>query len=214
MPKPKVIVFDLDGVILDSNKITATLFKTSFPTATEELYKQALCGNYFEAKERLGISELIETQEEKEARLAKYALEKLECAFFDGIPELVKELHGKQYSLAINTSSRENNCLPSLQKINIDKFFDFIGTKEVSKSKVEKFKMIIEKYQVEPKDIIFVTDTLGDLREAQISRIPTIAVTWGIHDRSYFTSEPHDNLIAIVDTVAELREKILEGVKI
>ncbi len=53
-----------------------------------------------------------------------------------------------------------------------------------------------------------MTDTLGDVREADIAGIPTIAVTYGAHNRSYFEREKHENLIAIVDTVKELEKTI------
>ena len=53
-------------------------------------------------------------------------------------------------------------------------------------------------------DMLFVTDTLGDIREADIAGIPTVAVTWGAHDESYFNREPHENLLKIVSSVSEL----------
>ena len=73
---------------------------------------------------------------------------------------------------------------------------------------VDKFNLIAEKYGVENKDMIFITDTLGDIREAEIAGVPTIAVTWGAHDISYFTREQHTNLVKIVDTPEELESWI------
>ena len=210
MSRPKVIVFDFDGVIMDSNEISRLEFYKVFQSASDSAYKEVLCGNYHDEIEKLAIPKLIETDSEREIRIAEYEKNKIDCVFFDGIPELVKELHKKQYKLALNTSTKENTCLPSLQKIDIDKLFDFIGTKEVSKSKVEKFNIMKEKYGVTGEEMMFITDTVGDIREAKEAGVPTIAVTWGIHDREYFTMEKHDNLVAIVDSVEELREKILE----
>jgi phosphoglycolate phosphatase-like HAD superfamily hydrolase len=70
--------------------------------------------------------------------------------------------------------------------------------------------MIKEKYGVDSGDMIFITDTLGDIREADHEGVPTIAVTWGIHDHEYFNREPHDNLIAIVDSVSDLKDKLID----
>ncbi len=76
--------------------------------------------------------------------------------------------------------------------------FDLVASAEISRNKVEKFNMIEEKYQIKKEDMLFVTDTLGDIREADRAKIPTVAVLWGSHDESYVTREPHENLKGIV----------------
>ena len=56
--------------------------------------------------------------------------------------------------------------------------------------------------------MLFITDALGDLKDADIAGVPTIAVTWGVHNKSFFEKEKHINLIGIVDTVEELSNLI------
>ena len=68
--------------------------------------------------------------------------------------------------------------------------------------------MIKEKYNITRDDVLFVTDALGDIRDADTSDVPTIAVTWGVHDKTFFEREYHSNLIKIVDTVEELSDFI------
>lgn len=209
MPKPKIIIFDLDGVLVDSNKLTAEDFYNVHPTAPGDLYKETLCGNFIEEAAKLTDFKKPETPEEQEMRLETYIKNKKDCAIFEGIPELLHELHCAGFTLCLNTSAGPRTCLPSLEHHGLINFFDFLGTKEISTKKTEKFKMICEKYGAKADEMIFITDTLGDIREADHSGVPTIAVTWGIHDREYFNRELHDNLIDIVDSVAELREKIM-----
>lgn len=57
--------------------------------------------------------------------------------------------------------------------------------------------------------MIFITDTLGDIRDADLANVPTVAVTWGAHNRSFFNREPHKNLVKIVDDVEELQRYLL-----
>ena len=109
----------------------------------------------------------------------------------------------------LNTNAYTRNTLPILEYSKTNHLFDFIATAELSKSKIEKFKLIEDRYNENKKDVLFITDSLGDIKEADTAGVPTIAVTWGVHDRLFFESESHSNLIGIVDTVKELEDFIM-----
>ncbi len=83
-----------------------------------------------------------------------------------------------------------------------------IATAELSKSKVEKFALITEKYNVNASDTLFITDALGDVKEAEMAGVPTVAVTWGVHDHTFFNRKKHSNLIGVVNTVKELQNSL------
>ncbi len=206
----KIVIFDMDGVLFDSILIAETYVQTVYPGLTPQMQKELLVGNFFEElqKYRSTLPPKTETPEEKEIRQAAYAQAKLGVSMYDGVRDFLGRLHTKGYTLVLNTSALERNCVPLLEKEGIKEMFDFIATGEVSKSKVEKFRMIEDKFKVSAPELIFVTDTLGDIREADIANVPTIAVTWGAHDHSFFNREPHQNLKKIVDTVFELEEYI------
>ncbi len=65
--------------------------------------------------------------------------------------------------------------------------------------------MVFKKYGVKSTECIFVTDTLGDLREAKKMGINSFAVTYGFHKESVlqkgnpdcFIRKPEDILIEI-----------------
>ncbi len=208
--KQKILIFDLDGVIVDTEEMASEYLLGKYPTVTKEMMSEVLAGNFHEgmAKIKLLHPHAPMTEEEIIARKMAYSEKKLTAVLFNGILELVKRLHEKGYTLVVNTSALERNCTPLLKKLQIYNFFDYIATAEMSKNKTVKFKMIEEKYNASNENTIFITDTLGDVREAKAAGVPTIAVTWGAHDRSFFTREANDNLIAIVDSIEEL-EKIL-----
>lgn len=203
--KRKIIIFDLDGVLFDSVAIATESLSYQYPGLTEEMQKELLTGNFHEELLKISLPKREETEEEKLARQIKYAKNKSEVPMYESMKEFLFNLHTEGYILALNTSALDRNCLPLLERAEITTFFDFLGTAEVSKSKIEKFNMVRQKYDANVEDILFITDTLGDIREADIADIPTVAVTWGAHDRSYFNREPHKNLIGIADSVMELR---------
>lgn len=210
MKRPKVVVFDFDGVIVDSNNFGIDQFKKVYPTVTFDDYKELLCGNFRDRVDALMLKKIPETEEETKSRRMQAAIDKLNlCPMFPGMIEFIEEIYNMGYKIAMNTSAADINCVPLLEKCGIYNFFDYMGTVEIDRSKVKKFNLIKEKYGVSGEEMIFVTDTLGDILEAKEAGVPTIAVMWGIHDRQYFLREPHENLLAIVDSVEELREKIL-----
>lgn len=206
--KNKIIIFDLDGVLFDTVAPAIKHMKLIFPDMTLEAHKELLIGNFHEEVSKVTLPRSQETEEETNARKLWYAQAKAESLMYEGTRELLIDLKNHGYTLGLNTSASDNNCLPLLKGTNITELFDFLGTAEISKSKVEKFKMVQEKYGMEKDDMLFITDTLGDIRESDIAGIPTVAVTWGAHDKSYFGREEHKNLVKIVDTTEELKNFI------
>ena len=209
--KRGLIIFDMDGVLFDSTKLVRDFFLSKYPTMTGEIMDEILVGNFHDELEKFKSTNkhIEETPEERTARSEKYSKDKSSTSLYSGIKELLHKLHTDGYILTINTSAFERNCIPLLKSSGIESFFDFVATAEISKNKIEKFMLIKEKYSASQNETIFITDTLGDIREADVAQIPTIAVTWGAHDRTYFTREVHDNLIGICDSVDDLERQIL-----
>jgi len=204
----KIIIFDMDGVLFDSMKIAQKYFIERHPGVTEEMYREVYTGNYHEESAKYLPLKLSEVEEKKLQDQTTYVEVKSKALMFIGMKELLEDLHQNGFIIVLNTSAFLKTTMPLLEKENIINLFDFIATAEISKSKVEKFNLIAEKYNTDKSDILFVTDSLGDVREADRAEIPTVAVTWGIHDRSYFNPEINNNLIGIVDSVEELKNII------
>lgn len=205
----KIIIFDFDGVIIDSGQLAAQKTMDEHPGLTHEMQKEMLAGNFHEELEKIAHLKKEMSDEEKQISKDNYTKAKSELQMYPGIVDLLHRLHGLGYILVINTSAYSRNLLPSLEKAKITHLFNFLATVETSKSKVEKFKIIEEKYHQKKEDMLFITDTLGDVREADEAGVPTVATTWGAHDESYFNREPHDNLIKILHTVKDLESFIL-----
>ena len=125
----------------------------------------------------------------------------------------LKDLHDHNY-VALNTNASDKNSLPLLKKHGIEKYFDIIKTGADGRSKVDKSELIMSELGVTPIEAIFVTDTAGDVLEAEEAGVPSIAVTWGVHKRDDFEEgEIGDGIIAIVDSAEELYDAILEHFK-
>ena len=60
---------------------------------------------------------------------------------YEGIPELLRSLHDRGFVLAVNTSCSEKKTVTLLEQFGIKELFDFLGTSDISESKVEKFQI-------------------------------------------------------------------------
>lgn len=103
----------------------------------------------------------------------------------------------------IVTSGGQVNISALLAKHGIRSLFHEILGFESGLSKIEKFKMILSKNNFSSKDLIFVTDTLGDILEASEVGIRTIAVDFGFHDRNRLE---RGNPYCIVSSFRELSD--------
>lgn len=206
----KVLVFDMDGVLFDTIPYAEKVFLERHPGMTSKMYKEIHSGNFHEEANKYVHLKKEETVEEKEKRSLAYAEKKKETPLFEGIEALLKDLHRLGYVLVLNTNAFDRNCLPLLEHSGIKHLFDLVASAEFSKSKTEKFKLIEEKYNADKADVLFITDALGDVKEAEAAGIPTVAVTWGVHNESFFKRKTHSNLVRILHTVKELRDFISE----
>ncbi len=210
----RVIIFDMDGVLFDSFRLARGNFLDVYPSVTDEMYREIFCGNFYDEVKKYLPVRIIETDEEKRIRQKKYTERKSKAKLFDGIKDLLEELYAQGFTLVLGTGAHDRNSSELIKASGIGSLFDFIASAELTKNKAEKFKIIEAKYNCKKEDILFITDTLGDVKEADIAGIPTVAVLWGFHDRSFFAREKHSNLLNIASTVKELKNFIMDYFKV
>lgn len=175
----KFVLFDFDGVIVDSFALALEINKKICPFTSVSEYKKRFEGNineYLEEKTNHGdqCRHDLDFFDEYVPRM------KNEVKLVPGI-ELVIQSLAEKYNLIIVSSTLSAPISELLDKYNLKKYFLEVMGNDVHKSKVEKIKMVFSKYSVTKEDCVFITDTLGDLREANHVGVKCIAVTWGFH---------------------------------
>ena len=81
-----------------------------------------------------------------------------------------------------------SNSEPILETIiknsSAEKYFEKVLGKETHKSKVSKFLILKNEKKVNFSETVFITDSLGDLKESsEFPELKTIGVTFGVHNK-------------------------------
>jgi phosphoglycolate phosphatase len=175
----KFILFDFDGVIVNSFDVIYGVMSMMCPHVTEEEYKKRFEGNIHDWEEP-------RSRHTKECRLdldfSKEYQSKVKngVSLFPGMRETISKLV-TDYTLIIISSTTTDLICEFLESNNLAQYFEAVMGSNVHTSKVEKIKMVFNTYSVQAELCVFVTDTLGDIREAAKMKVGAIAVTWGFH---------------------------------
>ena len=202
--KQKLVIFDFDGVLVNTLDMALAINKEIRPTMTKEEYLRKHEGDVLSAFDTLrdAIHTGIDFFTEYHKRLRHH----------DVIPELaeiVRDL-AKRYVLVIISSMLTQTIREYLTQQRLAVYFDDVLGKDVVPSKTTKLVMVCAQRGFAPAQCAFITDTLDDLRAAAEAGVPSIAVTWGYHTAETLA---RGNPAALVHTPDRLRNVIISLVE-
>jgi len=177
--KKKLVIFDFDGVLVNTHDVSFALNQKTNPHLTQELYSQMSHGKFYASYES-NTPLLTFTPNPEFTNGYREGLYEL------NIPASIKVVItylSEKYHLAICSSAFDETISEFLESQDIAHHFNDVLGVLVHKSKVIKLKQLLEKYNLQKEDAVFITDTLGDVLEAHEVGIKSIAETWGLHDR-------------------------------
>lgn len=185
--KKRLIVFDFDGVILDTFDFAFSLTKrltkkhNTFPVVSREDFEEMFEDNPWTYFERKKIKGDVFLSYQQDFRLA-FQKDEHSLQLFSEIRDILEKL-AHDFHLAIVSSNYRDIVIRHIEKNSMRLYFSEIVGAEEKGSKSDKLKRIIADLRVSNKDCFFVTDTSGDIREGQKVGMKTIAVSWGYHDK-------------------------------
>lgn len=170
----KALIFDFDGVIHDTLDLAYKVSKQIFPEMTLAQYKNMFDGNFYRNKK---ITSAV--------RKKFFKLQKQEFKYLQIEREIKNELLilKNEFDLFIITSNEEEILDIYFNNNGIAHIFKNVLGVETHYSKEEKFKIVLNESGLRKKECLFITDTLGDLLEADKAGIKSIAVDFGFHGR-------------------------------
>ena len=169
MAKIELVIFDMDGLIFDSEKVSyeswaqaAKVFNIDFDMkvfyrllgTNHESVRNTLIGEF---GNKINVDDYIEERRKINYSKISNGVEKKE-----GIDELLEYLKKKNIKRAVATSSNRELALSLLSKANILHYFDYVLCgDEVKKSKPdpEVFLNVAKKLEVNPQNCMVLEDS-------------------------------------------------------
>jgi phosphoglycolate phosphatase len=184
----KLIMFDYDGVLIDSFAVTAKIyqdisdaFNRGFPE-DGAFYRDLFELDWRETmrKVHIGREHWPKTEEIYIAGLKKH---KGVVKPYEGIPEVLERL-STHYPLAVVTNNLRAEVDETLRKYDLQKYFQASFTSEDGELKPspDMIHKCLARFNVRSEEAAFIGDMDGDIKSARAANIGrVIAVSYGYH---------------------------------
>ena len=203
-----VVLFDLDGTIVDSGWIILASYRHATTTVLGRDYPDEVL------LARVGAGDLEEQMREFDAgkadELARayrefYAPLHSELQAFPGMLELLRQLDEEGRTLGIVSAKRHDIVQLALDALGFGDTLDIVvGSDEAPRGKPhpDQILLALQRLGADPDQTAYVGDAPFDVAAAKAAGVHAVGVTWGgIHSRERMEAERPD---AVVDTAEEL----------
>jgi len=206
----RLLIFDWDGTLMDSQArivacLRAAIRETGLPARDEAALRNII---------GLGLREALMSlypeadQADWDARVHHYRRHFLELddtpsRLFEGAKSLIRRLHGQGHFLAIATGKGRQGLDRVLAETGLAPYFHATRCADESFSKPHPAMLleILDMTGMAPDQALMIGDTEYDLQMARNAGVPSLGVTYGVHDRQRLQAcQPLD----CVDSVAEV----------
>ena len=184
----RLVVYDLDGVLIDSNPGILESFRRTFeeigePFNPEDILSRIGHGLYQIFRDILG-EEYEPRLEELRERYIKH-FQSLDIGYIkllDEVPETLAEVKKQGYMQALATNKTVTEAERILGELGVAQYFDLMaGFMTVSRAKPEPDMILylLDKLGVEPGEAVFVDDTSVGLTAGIRAGVHTVGITTG-----------------------------------
>ena len=201
--RPRAILFDLDGTLIDSIGLILASMRYSFEKcqATAPSDAEWLAGvgtplrTMFEryATDAESIDRFIAAY--REHQLANHD-RLVRC--FDDVPETVAALKSQGHPLAVVTSKTDALAQRGLDHVGLAQHFDtIVGCDSCARHKPhpEPVLTALSRLGYEPDEALFVGDSVHDIESGNAAGVLTIAALWGPFTRNQLAVAKPDRFL-------------------
>lgn len=186
MKNLKLIIFDMDGVLIDSEKFymksEQEVIKDFGGNASED-YLRSFCGStqdliWKTIKEDFSLDISLEELKIKAKKKLEYLFETEEVEVIEHVEEVLSELKAAGYTLAVASSSNLELIKRHLVKLELLKYFKLIkSSEEVKESKPapDVFLQVAHDLNVPVENIVVVEDSTNGITAARNAKMKCVA---------------------------------------
>ena len=217
--KPKLVIMDLDGTLVDSQEFIISATTVAFRNEGLKVPKRenilSIIGLSLTEAFRVLNKDLNEKQIKKLISTFKncyntFSQEQLISPLYENAKNFLENLkRNEEIILAIATGKGLKGLLQILKAHNLESFFSKLQTSDFYPSKPDPTMLVslMKTLKIKTEDAVMVGDTDFDISMAHRAGIKSIGVLWGYHSISRIKlMKP----TAIVENFADLEQKINE----
>lgn len=213
---PKLVIFDLDGTLLDSvpdlaSAIESMLLDLGRPAAGIERVRDWV-GNGSAVLVRRALAGSIEfaSVDEQEAEVAHqvflqaYSGGHALTSVYPGVMAFLDALKGRGIPMAVATNKPERFVAPLLEEKGMLGYFDWLvggDTLPVQKPDPAALHWIMQKAGVAVADTLFIGDSRNDVLAGQAAGVKVVAVSYGYNHGRPVSLENPDLLVDSLDVL-------------
>jgi len=187
MRKVDAIIFDMDGVLIDSERISFKCFQEVFKEHNykmDEIFYLRLIGRNVKSikiimEEEYGTDFPFDTIYKKKSNLALEITDKNGVIIKPGVHELLDYLNKENYKIAVATSTRRERALQLLEEAKIKDKVNYVicgDQVENSKPNPEIFLKAAKGLDINPEKCIVIEDSDAGITAAHAAKMIGIHV--------------------------------------
>jgi len=212
MRKVDAIIFDMDGVLIDSERISFKCFQEVFKEHNykmDEIFYLRLIGRNVKSikiimEEEYGTDFPFDTIYKKKSNLALEITDKNGVIIKPGVHELLDYLNKENYKIAVATSTRRERALQLLEEAKIKDKVNYVicgDQVENSKPNPEIFLKAAKGLNVSPEKCIVIEDSDAGITAAHAAKMIGIHVP----DMKFLEDDTKELAFKICDNLMDVR---------
>lgn len=177
------VIFDFDGTLADSQEVAVQVINELAPKYDFPQIENDQFSNFMKQSASLQEFSLVANEF---YTLYKESLHNIRL--FDGMKDVLVQLHNLGYGVAVISSNEESNIRSYFAMQGLD-FVSDIYTSSNLFGKDEMLNQFSEKYKVEKTDLLYVGDEVRDVQACHRCGVSVVWVPWGYASEEHITPE-------------------------
>ena len=189
----KIVIFDLDGVLIDSMPVIRIAFETAYREAVDrdidqhaidilfKNYCKYLGHGFTNIMDKMGLPHNLK---EPFVRVSRDNMDKI--ILYDGVLEILEHLKQKNVLMTVATGKDGYRAREILSRLGILDYFSAVtGSDESPHAKPAPDMLLLQlkMFDLQPEDGVMIGDSPADIEAGEAAGMTTIGALWGYGNR-------------------------------